>query len=334
MILTLQERIGLMVRLGDYLSSESAEWSAVKMSASQKNGWFLPEFIDRAISGIARQYLQDDKLQSWVGGYPELREAKPAKNIGIVMAGNIPAVGFHDFLCAFLSGHDLSLKLSSKDQVLMKHFIDKLTGWAPALEGHIQVREMLKGCDAYIATGSGNASRYFHYYFEKYPHIIRRNRTSVAVLDGTESTEELERLSDDVFLYFGLGCRNVTKLYVPPAYDFAPLLAAFGRYGFLKDDHRYRNNFDYNLSITLLNGKPYMTDELMVLLEETSVFSPIGVLHYETYKNNKDVTGFIQGNEDIQCTMGHGYFPFGSAQEPALNDYADGVDTMRFLGGL
>jgi hypothetical protein len=254
--------------------------------------------------------------------------------VGIVMAGNIPAVGFHDFLCAFISGHDMSLKLSSKDEVLLGHFIAKLVAWEPALAGHIRVRDMLRGCDAYIATGSGNSARYFHYYFGKYPHIIRRNRTSAAVLDGTEDAGELEKLSDDIFLYFGLGCRNVTILHVPAEYDFGALLQAFGRYGFLRDHHRYANNFDYNLSIALLNNTPFLDGGTVLLQENPSVFSPIGVLHYQRYSGRGEADKLLAGNPDIQCVAGHGYLAFGTTQAPALTDYADGADTLEFLASL
>jgi hypothetical protein len=333
MNLTLQARIDLMVQLGDYLSSGSSELDAVKVNASQKNSWFIPRFIDFALSGIAGQYLQRSKLEAWMRKY-SLPAARVPKNVGIVMAGNIPAVGFHDFLCTFLAGQDMTLKLSSKDEVLISHLVEKLKSWEPALKKHIQIKDMLKGCDAYIATGSNNSARYFQYYFRRYPHIIRYNRTSVAWLEGDESREELERLSDDVFLYFGLGCRNVTKLYVPEGYDFIPLLEAFKRYSFLKDFHHYSNNFDYNLSLALLNKSPYMTNEMVLLLDRESVFSPIGVLHYERYEQGKEIKDFLHDDDNIQCIVGRRYLPFGSSQKPSLDDYADGVDTMRFLNSL
>lgn len=330
----LQDRIDIMARLGEYLSSDPEELQEAKRQAFLHNSWFIPPFVDLAIRNIAEQYLQREKLAGWIKNYPRLDNKPKEKNVGIIMAGNIPAVGFHDLLCAFMAGQRLSVKLSSKDEGLMKHFIEKVRSWEPALNEYIQIKEMLKGCDAYIATGSNNSARYFHYYFQKYPHIIRRNRTSVAVLDGTESREELEKLSDDVFLYFGLGCRNVTKIYVPEGYDFMPLIGIFKRYAFLKDFHHYSNNYDYNLSIALLNKARFMTNEFTLFLENQSPFSPISVLHYEYYKNPEEVKYFIAGNEDIQCVAGHGRLPFGESQRPALDDYADGIDTMKFLSGL
>jgi hypothetical protein len=334
MNLSLEQRMELMARLGRYFLSEDPELAAAKERACQKNGWFIPRFVDTALRQIALQFLDPARLAAWTDGYPALRQDTRAVDVGIVMAGNIPAVGFHDFLCAFISGHDMSLKLSSRDDVLLGHFIAKLLDWEPALAGHIRIRDMLRGCDAYIATGSGNSARYFHYYFGKYPHIIRRNRTSAAVLDGTEEAAELERLSDDIFLYFGLGCRNVTILQVPEDYDFGELLQAFKRYAFLRDHHRYANNFDYNLSIALLNNTSFLDGGTVLLEENASVFSPIGVLHYQRYGSRAEADQLLGGNPDIQCVAGHGHIAFGTTQAPALTDYADVVDTLGFLSSL
>lgn len=331
MNLSLEQRMDLMVRLGHWLLSGDPELESVKTKACQKNGWFIPRFIDEALRHIALQYLDPARLMAWTDSYPALHRQMPPADVGIVMAGNIPAVGFHDFLCGFLAGHDLSLKLSSRDDVLLPGFIAMLKQWEPSLESHIRIREMLRGCDAYIATGSGNSARYFHYYFQKYPHIIRRNRTSVALLDGTEGAAELDRLGDDVFLYFGLGCRNVTSLYVPRGYEFGPLLEAFRRYAFLKDYHRYANNFDYNLSIALLNQTPFLSNEMVLLQENPSVFSPISVLHYRYYDSRQEAETLLRDNQDIQCVAGHGHLDFGTTQMPGPADYADGVDTLQFL---
>lgn len=320
-----EAKIDLLARLGDYLLNDSPQLQAVKQEAYQKNSWFIPLFIDTALKNIAEQYLQKDKLEDWLSGYP-VNDHELPRDVGLVMAGNIPAVGFHDLLCIFLSGHKASVKLSSKDQVLISHLVKKLIDDAPELAGQFEFRDMLKGCDAYIATGSNNSARYFQYYFGKYPHLIRKNRTSLAVLDGGESTDELKSLGDDVFQYFGLGCRNVTKLLVPEDYDFAPLMDAFKNYSFLKDIHHYHNNFDYNLSLLLLNKVPYQTNDMVLLVENASPFSPISVLHYEKYRGTPPIAG-----EDIQCIVGHQYIPFGSAQRPALNDYADAMNTMEFL---
>jgi len=193
---------------------------------------------------------------------------------------------------------------------------------------------MLKGCDAYIATGSNNSARYFDYYFSKYPHIIRRNRSSVAILDGTETAIELERLADDVHLYFGLGCRNVTKLLVPAGYDFVPLLEAARKYARFADHNKYRNNYDYQLALLLLNSRFYMTNESLLLVESEAVFSPVSQLNYGFYTDRAALLPSLKNNPDIQCIVGKGFIPFGQAQSPALGDFADGVDTLRFLAGL
>lgn len=324
-------KIDLLARLGDYLLSDNPELLQAKETAYLKNSWFIPLFIDTALENIAREFLQKEKLLQWIAQYPAQPESE-SKNVGIVMAGNIPAVGFHDLLCVFLSAHHASVKLSSKDEVLIRHLVEKLISWDPAVADQIEFRDMLKGCDAYIATGSNNSARYFQSYFGKYPNIIRKNRTSVAILDGRETEDELKKLGDDVFQYFGLGCRNVTKIWVPENYDFTPLLEAFKEYTFLKDFHHYNNNFDYNLSLILLNKEPFLSNDMVLLIEQPSPFSPISVLHYETYK--QEYPKSLAQDESIQCLVGHHFLPFGSAQRPSLGDYADGIDTMQFLTNL
>lgn len=330
--MNLQMRIDLAAQLGEYILSGAADWQEAKHKASLTNPWFTPEFIDLAAGNIAKNFLDKGKLQSWISSY-KLESADP-KKIGIVMAGNIPLVGFHDFLSVFISGHKAIMKTSSKDEVLIRHLAQKLTGWNKNLNEFIVFQEMLKDCDAYIATGSNNSARYFEYYFKKYPHIIRRNRTSVAVLDGNESAGELENLADDVHLYFGMGCRNVTKIFVPKEYDFIPLLSAFKKYDYFKDHNKYKNNYDYYLALHILNGKFYMSNESIILLENPSIFSPISQLNYEFYTDKKVVAENLRSLNDLQCAVGHDYIPFGQAQIPSLPDYADGIDTINFLTNL
>jgi hypothetical protein len=266
----------------------------------------------------------------WVNYY-HLDDNISPKTIGIVMAGNIPLVGFHDFLSVFISGHKQTIKLSSKDDILLRHLIEKMWDRDARSKDFISIADNLKGCDVYIATGSNQSAVYFEQYFSKYPNIIRRNRTSVAILNGNETAEDLKNLSDDIHLYFGLGCRNVTKIYVPEGYDFIPLLSSFNRFKQLRDYSKYANNYDYQLSILLLNKKEYMTNESTLLVEDSGLFSPIGVLHYETYSDEKQIENQIKNNESIQCVIGNGYIHFGQSQQPNLFDYADGVDTMEFL---
>lgn len=330
----LQHRVDLLIELGRYILSENEEWKQAKHVAGIKNGWFVPEFVDRSVQQIADSYLTKEALEHWIAKYNLPAENKNPKTTGLVMAGNIPLVGFHDFLAVFISGHKMIIKPSSKDEVLIKHLTGKLAEWNAEVSQIVSFSELLKGCDAYIATGSNNSSRYFDYYFGKYPNIIRRNRTSVAILNGAETAAELEQLADDVYLYFGLGCRNVTKIYVPEEYDFVPLLSAFKKYNYLSDHHKYKNNYDYNLALHLLNKKFYMSNESILLVEEKSFFSPISQLNYEHYADEKKLAASLKGNEDLQCIVGSSYIPFGSAQSPSIDDFADGVDTMKFLVAL
>ncbi|HQY18792.1 MAG TPA: acyl-CoA reductase [Ferruginibacter sp.] len=331
--MNLQERILLLIKLGNYLKSNDGNWLDTQVLAEQKNGWFTREFLEKAAGSIADNYLKEDKLRQWAGYY-KLDDNIQEKCVGIVMAGNIPLVGFHDFLCVFITGHKQMIKMSSKDDVLLKHLVKVMAGWNSKVNGKVIFAEMLKNCDAYIATGSNNSSRYFEQYFGKYPNIIRSNRTSVAVLNGSESTEELEKLADDMHLYFGLGCRNVTKIYVPENYDFIPIIKAFDKYQYFSDHHKYKNNYDYQLSILLLNGKYYMTNGSTLLTQNESFFSPISQVHYQFYTSPEGMQQSLQSNRELQCIVGHSNVPFGQAQNPGLFQYADSVDTMAFLLGM
>jgi hypothetical protein len=331
--MNLQHRINLFVELGNYLKKNDPEWQEVKEQAFQKNPWFTHDFIDIATANIVEAYLNKEALEKWAAHY-HLDDNITPKNIGIVMAGNIPMVGFHDFLAVFISGHSQTIKLSSRDDVLLKHLIKKLYSLDIEIQNVISIAGMLKGCDAYIATGSNNSSRYFEQYFSKYPNIIRRNRTSTAILSGNESASDLEKLADDVHLYYGLGCRNVTKLYVPRGYDFIALLRAFDKYSGLRDQNKYANNYDYQLSILLLNNVYYMTNGCTILVESENLFSPISVLHYEYYDDEEKLAIKLNTQEDIQCISGDKFTPFGQAQKPGLFSYADGIDTMEFLLSL
>jgi hypothetical protein len=330
----LKQRIEILVKLGGYMISKDAGWLEAKETAAIKNPWFLPAFIQVAIENIAGNMLQPDKLEKFAAAYPIPDFNNNPKETGIVMAGNIPLVGFHDFLCCFLSGHPQRIKLSAKDDVLLKHLVTKMCSWNDEVDKQVQFSEMLKNCTAYIATGSGNSARYFEQYFGKYPHIIRKNKTAVALLTGNESSSDLEALADDVHLFFGLGCRNVTKIYVPENYDFVPLLTAFRKYSYFADHHKYKNNYDYQLAIHLLNHVFYMTNESILLIENESVFSPIGQLNYSFYSNAMELKRELEQNNDLQCIVGEGFIPFGTAQQPVLDQFADGVDTMSFLVNL
>jgi hypothetical protein len=328
-MLSLNTRVELLTKLGAYMLSDDEQWIQIQDRAVQANAWFTPAHISLSIKNIATQFLQKDILNSWIEKYTL---PTTAKKVGIVAAGNIPLVGFHDFMCGFMSGHDVLLKLSSKDDVLLKHLVAKLAEWEPEVGNHVQVSDMLKGCDAYITTGSNNTARYFEQYFGKFPHIIRKNRTSVAILDGTETEEELSLLADDVFLYFGLGCRNVTQVHVPAGYEFEPMLKAFSRYMHYIDHNKYKNNYDYHLALYLLNRVPYMNNDLVLMVENEMPFSAVSVLHYRYYSGPADqLSKELSNNADIQCVVSKSDVPFGMAQRPGIGEYADGVDTMEFL---
>ncbi|HTN35928.1 MAG TPA: hypothetical protein VL053_02580 [Arachidicoccus sp.] len=332
--MNLPQRIALAVKLGNYLLENNEAWKAVKERSYRENPWFIPEFIEIATENIALEFLNEQLLTNWVDHYQVPENNSAPKKVGVIMAGNIPLVGFHDFLCVFIAGHSQRIKLSSKDQVLFRHLLDKLTEWDPEIKNWVEIADYLKDCDAYIATGSNNSSRYFEYYFGKYPNIIRRNRTSVAILDGQESQADLVNLSKELMMYFGLGCRNVTKLYVPEGYDFIPLLGALKHYEYYLDFHKYHHNFDYQLAILIMNNKLYMNSGSLLFTEREDLFSPISQVHYSFYKDRLAIQNQLEQLSDVQCIIGKDYVPFGKGQSPALMDYADKVDTMAFLINL
>ncbi len=331
--MNLQQRQEILQQLAQYISAQPPEWEIACTRAEQQNHWFTSAFVNLAATSIVENFLQRDALSKWIAHY-RLDDNIQPKTVGIVMAGNIPLVGFHDFLCVFMSGHKQVCKLSSKDEVLLKHLVDKMTEWDPGVADHVRFESSLKDCDAYIATGSDNSSRYFDFYFGRYPSVIRKNRTSVGILTGKETDAELSLLADDIMLYFGLGCRNITKLYVPQQYDFVPLLNALRKYSWMFDHHKYRNNYDYQLAVYLMNNIYYMTNDCIVLIENDGLFSPIGSLHYSYYQHTDDVKATLAGNEKVQAIAGLDGLAFGQAQQPSLMDYADGVDVMQFLLSL
>ena len=327
----LQERIKLLQQLGNYMKGSDTGWINAKKKANIENQWFTPQFIELATNRIANEFSNSETLNKIAHRYNIPDTNSDPKKVGVVMAGNIPLVGFHDWVCVFLTGNYSYIKLSSRDEALFKHIAETLLTWNEEMKDYIVISSMIPNCEAYIATGSNNSSMYFEYYFRKYPSIIRKNRTSVAILDGSESTEQLEMLADDVFSYFGLGCRNVTKIYVPANYNFLPLLEAFKKYDYLSNNNKYKNNYEYNLALHILNNRYYMTNGAILLIEDKSISSPIGQLHYEYYSDINNVKSTLENNEQIQCIIGNDYVPFGSAQCPTFTDFADGIDTMEFL---
>ncbi len=308
---------------------------------TQYNGWFVKEFVFNALQSLGES-LDEKKLRKWVSTYKkELKPVANPKTVGVLMAGNVPAVGFHDFLTVLMSGNKILIKLSSDDNKLMPALAKLLEAIEPSFENLIEFTDgFLKGFDAIIATGSNNTARYFEYYFGKYPNIIRKNRNGIAVINGKESRVELEAFADDIFLYYGLGCRNVAKLFVPEAYDFHPLLEVLAKNEKIVQNHKYFNNYEYNKAIYLVNGKRHFDTGNLLLTEEESFASPVSVLHYEYYHSATKLRSKLLFNTDkIQCVVSgskvvENVIPFGKSQQPELWDYADGVDTMRFLTGL
>ncbi|TCJ12526.1 acyl-CoA reductase [Flaviaesturariibacter flavus] len=334
MHLKLQERIDLLARLGDYLALNDESWATARERAYIQNNWFTPGFVDLATENIRTAFLRRPVLEELAMRYAIPEENAAPKKVGLVMAGNIPLVGFHDLLCTFLAGHYAWIKPSSKDTVLITHLVEWLLRERPDAAPYFVLAERLTGCEAYIATGSDNTARYFEHYFAKYPHIIRKNRTSVALLTGDETAGELEKLADDICQYFGLGCRNVTALRVPEGYNFEPLLRALDKYKELEHHNKYRNNYDYNLAVHIINHHFYMTNGTVLLLEAESPFAPISQVHYQFYKSAVEAEKSLSERKDIQCIVGQGQVPFGGAQCPALDTFADGVDTLKFLLSL
>ncbi|GAB3995875.1 acyl-CoA reductase [Spirosoma daeguense] len=340
------ERLQTFVALGNFLRSAEAqpELEEIAYRAQHKNNWFTPTNSLNALRAIADEFLSVDKLTSWLSQYRT--EPETPRVVGVVMAGNIPAVGFHDLLCILLSGHKLLAKLSSQDFVLIHYLIQKLKDINPAFSEWIEEAERLNAADAYIATGSNNTSRYFEYYFSKKPHIIRKNRTSVGVLMGEESEEEFQKLGHDLSDYYGLGCRNVSTILVPDDYDFTPLLRVLEPNANLYlNNHKYQNNYDYNKSIYLINAVPHLDNGYLLLTENDGLVSPISVLYFQKYRTGEDLTNWLSTrSEQIQVIAsaqnwisGNTNIPtvaFGQTQRPGLNDYADGIDTMAFLSKL
>ncbi|MBS1505502.1 MAG: acyl-CoA reductase [Bacteroidetes bacterium] len=333
--MTQEKRIEGFVRLGEKIMQLSeAEMALLAQKASNENPWFTPENIRLSLSGIGR-FLQPSALGPWVRKYA-VEQTRP-KKVGVAMAGNIPLVGFHDLLCVLMAGHKLIAKVSSQDSVLMHFIKDSLIEINSDFADYIFFEERLNGVEAMIATGSDNTSRYFEYYFRQVPHIIRKNRSSCAVILGEENLEEYTLLGKDIFSYFGLGCRNVSKLYVPSGFDFVRLLDQLTPYKDIVHHHKYVNNYDYQKSILLVNQTHFYDTGFLLLTENQNLVSPIAVVYYEYYENQEDLNAKIAAQKDkLQCIVSaQGWYtasiPFGEAQLPAIDDYADGVDTMTFL---
>lgn len=331
--MTVDQRIRAFHRLGKELETLSEhDFQSLAHAVRNENPWFTPDNVRMAVRSIA-SWLDEKTLATWTAPYDM---ARTPRVVAIVMAGNIPLVGFHDLLSVLIAGHHALIKTSAKDTLLVNDIIKRLVAIEPEFAGRITIAEQLKGFDAVIATGSDNTSRYFDYYFGRYQHIIRRNRTSVAVLDGSETTADLYALGCDVFTYFGLGCRNVGKLFIPEGYAPQTILDGWQPFHDIVHHYKYCNNYDYQKSVLLVARKPFLDTGFVLLQENENLVSPLSTVYYETYADSDALAARLLAHEDkIQCVVSaQGDIRFGQSQSPTLSDYADRIDTLQFVTTL
>lgn len=303
----------------------------------ESNSWFKHEQLQFCFKSWS-DALTDANLTKWV--LPYNLQNEQLKTIGLILAGNIPLVGFHDVLTVLISGNKALIKLSSNDELLVPFLLKYLETVEPEFKNRYQItKEKLEHFDAVIATGSNNTARYFEYYFGKYPNIIRKNRNSVAVLNGKESKEDLIALGEDIFRYYGLGCRNVSKLFIPKNYNFNAFFEGMFTYSEIIKDEKYVNNYDYNKAVFLMSNFNLLDNGFLTIKEDASYTSPISSVFYEFYTDLNEVNErLITDADKIQCVVSNqltpNSLPFGTTQKPELWDYADNVDTMKFLLSL
>lgn len=335
----IQERIEILVSIGkefkDVLDNPDMHNFPGYDKICESNSWFTEEFVKFAISEWSEN-LNIDRILSWLSNY-NISDNLSNKRLGIVMAGNIPLVGFHDLICGFLCGLKLKIKTSSKDKCLIEWIINRINIKLDDFHRIEIIENFLTDFDAVIATGSNNTNRYFDYYFSKYPKILRKNRNSVAILSGNETKEELENLADDIFIYFGLGCRNISKIYVPESYDFNLLAGAIHKYSYLKDHVKYGNNLEYQYANISMNKILHVNYENLYLIENKSFAAPISIVNFEYYRDIADVKNVLsQKPDELQCIVSNikdinEALKFGTTQRPYLKDYADNTDTIEFI---
>lgn len=344
-----QEIINGFVQLGKLMSdlAEGKDWNGYHTGVTHEeyeklvgeinkqviyNGWFTPENVRKSLAGIAT-WLTEDELKSWSSKY---RYNEKPKSVALIMAGNIPLVGFHDFLAVLTSGHKAVCKLSSDDNRLLPLLAGHLVTFVPELKDRIFFSTgKLPRFDAVIATGSNNSIKYFEEYFGKYPHIFRKNRTSVAVLKGAETDEELEALGEDIFSYFGLGCRNVSHLLIPSDFNIDRVFKGLYPQKDIVLHKKYGNNYDYHKAVYLLNKHDLLDNNFVLLRETEDLHSPLAMIHYHRYQDPSEAQEYLKLHQaDIQAVVGKDFIPFGDSQQPGLFDYADGVDTMQWLSEL
>jgi len=335
--MSLQQRLDALKNLKNHLLSDPIELQNAIQQARNENAWFTVASCKLAIKNLSIFLLNTSLLNEWAGKYA-IEKIEQQKKIGLVAAGNIPLISMHDILCVLISGHQLILKISEKDKVLVLYILEYLSNLSNEFKNNIIITNRLKGFDAVIATGSDNSSRYFDYYFQNYPHIIRRNRSSLAVINGKETAEELTALGHDIFDYYGLGCRNISHLLVPDAYDFSNMKEAFMQFKDITEHHKYSNNLDYQRTVYLMNNIPYLNIDHINMIENTALFSPLSCLHYHYYSSSSAADAYILEHIDsLQCICGDTQYSntnIGETQSPGPGDYADNIDTLSFLCNL
>ncbi|HOZ31174.1 MAG TPA: hypothetical protein PLL66_09670 [Bacteroidales bacterium] len=336
----LQERIEILDLLGleikNVLNNPVSHDFPGYKKIYESNPWFTEEFVKFSLTEWSKN-LNLDTISSWLSKY-QIPDKDVDKTLGIIMAGNIPLVGLHDLICGFICGIKLKIKISSKDKYLTEWIIERINiKISNSIDRIVIVKDFLSDFDSIIATGSNNTNRYFDYYFSDYPRLLRKNRNSVAILDAKETVEDLENLSDDIFVYFGLGCRNVSKIYVPQSYDFNILANAVKKYEYLKNHVKFGNNLEYQYAILSMNSVLHVNYENLLMVENKNFFAPIGIVNFEYYNEIKQVNDYLKmKSNELQCIVSNiqeieGAITFGNTQHPLLSDYSDKIDTIEFI---
>lgn len=338
--MNLSKRIEALVYLGGILQLKEDELIAAQQISKSKNSWFTLENSDRALQNIVTNFLQREKLEEWAKHY-KIAEISPQKNIGIIMSAGFPLAGFHDLLSTFVSGHRAKIKLSADDKFLIPYCIKVMKSEFPEVENYFTFVERMTDIDAIIANGNRDSIKIFETYFSKFPNIIRKNKFGTAVLDGKESKEELSKLGEDIFHYFGLSSRNVSKIYVPENYDFVPLMEATHEFNNIVLTNKYKNNFDFNYTLQIINKMEYKANGCIMIIEDEALQSRIAMLHYETYKSEDHLLELLKNkSSEIQQIISNKTFTnfknknFGAANVIELSDYENGIDVMDFLKKL
>lgn len=330
----LNKQVEMLLQMGETLKPCN-ELAEVLAKTEAHNPWFTKFHTELMLSAFRQQFFNAEKISNWLSAYPS--HAEKNISVGLVLAGNVPFVGMHDFISVLASGNKAKVKLSSKDRFFFPYIAEKLFAMDPEWKTKIEFVDKLENFNAVIATGSNNSARYFEYYFGKYPHIIRKNRTSIAILTGDESDEELHELGKDVFYFYGLGCRNVGKIFLPELFEPEKLFRIWDDFNYVMENNKYKNNYDYNRALLLLNQTPHLANDFFMMVESRELFSPLANVYYEFYDSREELDAKINAvADDLQCVVAsaEGNTPFGKTQFPELYDYADHVDTMQFLSAL